>query len=64
MRLKGAWRSAYYKATIVYVAVLVTTILGMQIYRFFYSVPASKLTCDRSVSALTLIPIVGVFFDA
>lgn len=64
MDMKGAWHNAYYRATVIYVALIVTTILSIQIYRVFISAPAKDIICDKKDTALSLLSIVGVLFNA
>lgn len=63
--LRAAWRNAYYRITCVYIATLVTLIFGFQMYRYFVAAPAQAIRedCGQSVSAISLIPVVGVFLD-
>lgn len=62
-QLKMAWLNTYYRGLVIYVAVLVSLIFGFQMYRYFVAAPASEIRCPDKVSALVLIPLVGVLFD-
>lgn len=63
VELKMVWRNTYYKGLVIYVATVVTLIFGFQMYRYFVAAPSSEITCPRTVSAITLIPVIGVLFD-
>lgn len=61
-KLREAWSNAVYKGLVVYVSVLVTLIFGFQMYRYFVSAPSSEITCEKP-SAVSLVPLIGVFLD-
>lgn len=61
-RLRQAWRNAYYRITLAYVAAIVTAMFGFQLYQYFSTHTKNVASCDRA-SALTLVPVIGVFFD-
>jgi hypothetical protein len=63
-KIKGAWGNAYYRVTLAYICIVITLIFGFQMYRYFVSAPSDEITCDKGVSAMTLIPVIGVMFDA
>lgn len=65
-KLREGWNNAFYRGTMCYVAMLVTIIFGLQIYRYFFNLPAESIYhCGmgdaRSYSSL--IPVIGAFFD-
>lgn len=61
--VKQMWKTAYYRATCLYIAVLVTLIFGFQMYRYFVAVPSDRIICEHTTSAMSLIPVIGVLFD-
>ena len=61
--LKKEWEKPFYRGTILYVAFLVTLIFGFQMYRYFWAAPADKLICPSRPSAISLVPVIGVFLD-
>lgn len=64
-RLREAWSNAFYRVTVTYITILVTIIFGLQIYRYYFDLPSEQVKCGAGhPSVITLVPVVGVFFDA
>lgn len=61
-KLREAWSNTFYKGLVVYVSVLVTLIFGFQMYRYFVTAPGGEVTCEKP-SAISLVPVIGVFLD-
>lgn len=56
-------QNLYYRATVIYIAVLVSLIFGFQMYRYFVSAPSDLIRCPTNRSAMQLVPLIGVLFD-
>lgn len=62
---KQGWENAFYRVTMCYIAILVTVIFSLQIYRYFFDLPSSEATCGQDKRSIAmLVPIVGVLLDA
>lgn len=58
-RFREGWKNAYYRGTVIYIAIVVTLIFVAQILQ--YSVEAKS--CPPHESAKQLIPVIGVLLD-
>lgn len=61
-RFRTAWNNAYYRWYGIYVSIIVTLIFGFQMYKYFFA-DTTTYVCPTSSGSLSLIPVIGVFFD-
>jgi hypothetical protein len=60
-RFRSAWNNAYYRITITYIALIVTLMFAFQVQQ--YLAAESMPDCPMSRKAVSLIPVIGVFFN-
>lgn len=61
---RQGWENAFYRATMCYIALLVTIIFSLQVYRYFFDLPSGEVCGQDKRSVAMLVPIVGVLLDA
>lgn len=42
-QLKEGWHNAFYRYTVVYIAVVITLIFAFQMYRYFFDLPSNEV---------------------